>query len=1187
MGNKGIIIDKPFIYKNSGTVDEKQYFESLNDMVNYPEEELADVSIAGCYDPEKNINDVYVFRKDSPSDYTMGKWKLLGGGIISKEEVDNLRRLEESNTASVNELTTTVNENKTTINNYIDTSVAMLESKIDSTKEQNATIKVTLENNINEVIADLATLENKVDGNVARLDSRIDDVTTIANSKATADDITTVNARIDSLVVGQTETTDNEETRDIRIGVDGIVYSSAGESVRQQITNLNNTIIGNATIVEELNNDYKSFKEGAEQVLKTSGTQLLSPTWEDGFYYNKDGTDGELGSWTRLELPCVAGDNFKITYKGFRNTQTYLILPKKSDGTYLTSLALAHNSSGYADYIYTVPEDVTSLLISTKIGYEVAIKKLLYKSLRDEVEDTLKDYDNKLIDTNYRIDDIFNSLNYTIPVELEFNWIEGSYYTTGGTISEQSTWKRADYDVVAGDEYKVSYAGTTANGVALILPIDSDGKVISKWMSHTANGYTDKIYTIPNGCVKILISTRIDIPVKITKGAGITVKQKIEDVRGEIKAVDDKIGLLEDTFHYSIPKKLDPTWITGEYWKTNGDIAKQGSWQRTVIDVVENEQYKINYKGCNGVGVVLILPITELGTPSSSKGLVHTTNGYKNYYYTVPKGYNKLYVSTRIDTPVTIEKVIGKSLKEELEDELTIFRDEMKEVNHALSFERQYLVQPNWVEGEYYYSDGTIQTQSSWERAIIDGVVAGDTYSFTYKGTKATNVPLVIPVKSDGTLIYTDRIEHNGTALNNYVYTVPADCTRLYLSTRIDTPITMYKVVERSFKEEVEDKIIEMDKAIEKVDSSIKYTFNNNVFLDWIEGEYYASNDGSIMTQGSWMRVELDVFAGDVYKLTYGGTNANNVSLVLPVKNDGTLFTTNKIPHNGTALTNYEYIVPDECVQLWICTRIDTPLTMKQVVQKTLKDEIQYLVDYGKLDTSSSSSSGGSSSGGGSSIGSSLEGLQWTAVGDSITAQNIYVKQIISKTKINSTGNKGINSTTIAVHDGVSNSICERVVGLNGNAGYDLEGVDYYTIFGGINDYSQNSPMGDMSSTDNHTFIGALKQMCEHILSAETHPKLILICPLQSYRNTEMGMNSEGYYVEDYVNSIIKVANYYSIPYVNLFTEGGLNAINIKAETNATTSDGLHPNAYGTSLYIDKIIFTMETGVSVGCPIFK
>lgn len=117
---------------------------------------------------------------------------------------------------------------------------------------------------------------------------------------------------------------------------------------------------------------------------------------------------------------------------------------------------------------------------------------------------------------------------------------------------------------------------------------------------------------------------------------------------------------------------------------------------------------------------------------------------------------------------------------------------------------------------------------------------------------------------------------------------------------------------------------------------------------------------------------------------------------------------------------------------------------------------------------------------------------------------------------------------------------------------------DIVLILGGTNDYGHNQPLGTFSDTGTNTFYGALKAGIEAILTNNPTTTLCLVTPGQRVTETA---NSDGHTLLDYVNALLEVAEYYSVPVLNIY-EGYITG-KIVAVKNSLMPDGLHPNALG------------------------
>lgn len=198
-------------------------------------------------------------------------------------------------------------------------------------------------------------------------------------------------------------------------------------------------------------------------------------------------------------------------------------------------------------------------------------------------------------------------------------------------------------------------------------------------------------------------------------------------------------------------------------------------------------------------------------------------------------------------------------------------------------------------------------------------------------------------------------------------------------------------------------------------------------------------------------------------------------------------------------------------------------------------------------------------------------GKKVTCLGDSITSGGVtdnggqaisyawYLETLIGTNPTNA-GVSGSHITKGTV--GRTDSFTERVD--------SIKGQDLVTIYGGVNDFLFDSPLGAMTdeATTQTTFYGALKYLVTRLTFNNPDAKLLFITPMKADKyggtydvNGNVRKNSVNATEEDYVNAIKEVASYYSIPVLDLFHNGNLNPY-IPAQ-NTMTVDGLHPNEKG------------------------
>ena len=203
-----------------------------------------------------------------------------------------------------------------------------------------------------------------------------------------------------------------------------------------------------------------------------------------------------------------------------------------------------------------------------------------------------------------------------------------------------------------------------------------------------------------------------------------------------------------------------------------------------------------------------------------------------------------------------------------------------------------------------------------------------------------------------------------------------------------------------------------------------------------------------------------------------------------------------------------------------------------------------------------------------------LDGLKWACYGDSITsivaaaaigAIN-YHQQIAAKTGIIPI-DYGIGGSRIARPTGITITDCMTDRIPSGDVTADI-----ITLMGGVNDATSSlgvTPLGVMADRTTTTFYGALHVACLALLARFPSKGIGLITqtPRHSYMAAQL----------PYVNAMIEVAQYYSIPCLDLNRSSGLYPDSVYYYTNYfgdTNPDayGLHPNTIGHSIIARQIL---------------
>ncbi len=208
-----------------------------------------------------------------------------------------------------------------------------------------------------------------------------------------------------------------------------------------------------------------------------------------------------------------------------------------------------------------------------------------------------------------------------------------------------------------------------------------------------------------------------------------------------------------------------------------------------------------------------------------------------------------------------------------------------------------------------------------------------------------------------------------------------------------------------------------------------------------------------------------------------------------------------------------------------------------------------------------------------------VKGLKINFLGDSITygagastLQNNYVNLVAREGAV--CRNYGIGGTRIArqqnpKEDHDYNDFNSRFDKMDNDA-------DMVFVFGGTNDYGHgDAPIGQFADRTPDTFYGALHSLYIGLLNKYTNAKIVIITPL--HRRDEQVVRRDSYgreYIhtlKPFVYAIREVAEYYSLPVLDLFAESGLQPV-VDAINEQYFTDGLHPNDNGYRVIADKII---------------
>ena len=194
-------------------------------------------------------------------------------------------------------------------------------------------------------------------------------------------------------------------------------------------------------------------------------------------------------------------------------------------------------------------------------------------------------------------------------------------------------------------------------------------------------------------------------------------------------------------------------------------------------------------------------------------------------------------------------------------------------------------------------------------------------------------------------------------------------------------------------------------------------------------------------------------------------------------------------------------------------------------------------------------------------------------LGDSITEgvgaseeQYIYLNVVAGECGLAAARNYGISGTRIARQDDeelFGNPFCDRYLTMDDDA-------DVIVVFGGTNDYGHGrAPFGTFDDRTGDTYYGAWHVLLSGLLEKYPGGQIVIMTPLHcaTEENPSMG---NGRPLKDYVRAAKEVAEFYSIPVLDLFAMSGIQP-QIPVIREKYCPDGLHPSDAGNRRIAERL----------------
>lgn len=192
-----------------------------------------------------------------------------------------------------------------------------------------------------------------------------------------------------------------------------------------------------------------------------------------------------------------------------------------------------------------------------------------------------------------------------------------------------------------------------------------------------------------------------------------------------------------------------------------------------------------------------------------------------------------------------------------------------------------------------------------------------------------------------------------------------------------------------------------------------------------------------------------------------------------------------------------------------------------------------------------------------------LQGKKINFLGDSITegvgatsVETSYVGRFAQMTGA-IPRNYGISGTRFARQRKPSENprfdldFCSRVEEMDSDA-------DVIVVFGGTNDFDHgDAPLGEMSDRTVWSFYGACHTLFSSLIEKYPDKRIVIMTPLHRVLEQERILE-----LRAYVQAIREVAEYYSLPVLDLFATAGIQPL-VTAQRELYFADTVHPSDAG------------------------
>lgn len=356
----------------------------------------------------------------------------------------------------------------------------------------------------------------------------------------TLNQINVLQARVDNIIPDGTQTEGNTELLDIRVAANGTIYSSAGDAVRGQITELEDAL------------------EYADLI------RFPAVSWSDG-YVLTDGTVSDVSStWKKTAGISIPGGYTVVMINATGFTGSTLAAISTVAGDVYTSRVTG--GSGQTTYYYTPATDMTVVFTAKQTADPFIFAFRNIKTITDNLKNSI---DVNTADIANNTDSI-NSLITVDACEIYTTWING-VISPSGTLYDDPSWRRTEFKLNKGKTVSFTANGYERNACAMIARKNSDDTYTPLVISASGDVET-YTYNCEYEDMTIVLSC-----LAASETRTVVISDNKEDLVSPYFSIFQKWGVIGDSFASGVFYDQQSGDLTNHLSKSWGQILARHS----------------------------------------------------------------------------------------------------------------------------------------------------------------------------------------------------------------------------------------------------------------------------------------------------------------------------------------------------------------------------------------------------------------------------------------------------------------------------------------------------------------------------------------------------------------------------------------------------------------------------------